>query len=483
MAGYLPELQTNYGTRPLDLNPSSSNFNVPLQAATGIAPYQVSSVLNAYRQAQSDATAQQQQNLLKQVGGVAATQGLGAASNAALSGGNVTLGTTLGTLDTARKAKLVDIIGTAAEQADTPKKWNDLGGIITRTFGPEAWKGYENFSSRDGAMMLLQHAKMQLIQEGVPGQPGAVQNAAIDLQHPERPTIPIGSPKLPIDKPPAGYIRDKSGALTFEPGGPADPATAAATTAARAKAQTDVIANSDEAKSIGDGIISGDQPPTTTGLYRVGPGVRSYVAKQDFNLARAQLQYDAAKKQVASLNGPQAIRWMTSAQSVVNTIDEVTRLADAMDQGGVPALNKLQLQAWVQANGNSEGGQLATRYINATNTLQEEMAVLAQQGYTPTEPAWKLAGEQVNRNYGDKQIRAALDESKRLIKYRMNSIPGNEEFGPNAPNAYKQGDSMAPRTTGGMIPPQAVRDLKAHPELAPEFEAKYNVSAKPFLGQ
>ncbi len=475
MAGFLP----GGGIPDLTVRPQNFAIDQPGQ----IAPYNATSVLNSYRQGQSDATQQQQTNLLKQVGGIAATGGLGAASQAALAGGNVEMGTRLSALDTERKARVLDLVGQAAEQADTPEKWKSLNTVMTNVFGPGSMNNFEDFKSRDAALMLVQHAKMQLIQTGVPGQPGAVQNAAVDLQRPLQAPIPIGAPKIPVEKPPAGYIRDQSGALTFEPGGPADPATAAAATAARTKAQTDVIANSEEAQTIGDGIISGDQPPTTTGLYRVGPGVRSYVAKKDFNLAKAQLQYDAAKKQVASLNGPQAIRWLTAAQSVVNTIDEVTRLADAMDQSGVPAYNQLKLKGWVQTAGNSEGGQLATRYINATNTLQEEMAVLAQQGYTPTEPAWKLAGEQTNRNYGDKQIRAALDESKRLIKYRMNSIPGNTEFGPNAPNAYKQGGAA-----GATVPSSlAGRTLQFNSAMNlyrdKQTGEMFNVNGEPVSGQ
>ncbi len=484
MAGFLPSY-----TLPTETRPQNFSIDQPQQ----ITPYNAAGVLNSYRQGQTDAGAQQQANLLKQVGGIAATGGLGAASQAALAGGDVEMGTRLSALDTDRKLKLLNIVGNAADIADTPEKWAQLKPVMDNIFGPNSMGPYEDFKNRDAARMLLEHTKMQLATVGG-SVPGGSQEVLYDPTHPEKGYTNFGPEKLPIDKPPAGYIRDKNGALTFEPGGPGDPATAAAVTAARTKAQTDVIANSEEAQSIGDGIISGDQPPTTTGLYRVGPGVRSYVAKKGFDLAKAQLQYDAAKKQVASLNGPQAIRWMTAAQSVVNTIDEVTRLADAMDQSGVPAYNQLKLKAWVQTAGNTEGGQLATRYINATNTLQEEMAVLAQQGYAPTEPAWQLAHEQVNRNYGDKQIIAALDESKRLIKYRMNSIPGNAEFGPNAANAYKQGGAPAipgaATTNGGAsgVPAKLVgRTLQFNPAMNlyrdKQSGEMFNVNGEPVSGQ
>jgi hypothetical protein len=67
-----------------------------------------------------------------------------------------------------------------------------------------------------------------------------------------------------------------------------------------------------------------------------------------------------------------------------------------MQNSGIPLLNKAKLTAYIQTEGHSENGQLATRYINAVNTLKEEFANLANGGYAPTEPAWKLADEQIN---------------------------------------------------------------------------------------
>ena len=64
----------------------------------------------------------------------------------------------------------------------------------------------------------------------------------------------------------------------------------------------------------------------------------------------------------------------------------------------------------MQTEGNSPRGQLAARYIGTINTLKEEFANLANGGYAPTEPAWKLANEQINGNYGVQQLHASLDQ-------------------------------------------------------------------------
>jgi hypothetical protein len=123
-----------------------------------------------------------------------------------------------------------------------------------------------------------------------------------------------------------------------------------------------------KADDIAEAIQSGDQPPVLTGLYGVSPLVRSKLAEDGFDLSKAQIQWDAAKKQVMSLNGPQQVRFVGLANSVVNTVDEVNDLAQQMQQGGIPLLNRVKLEAYIQTQGNSEQGQLATRYLTAVNS-------------------------------------------------------------------------------------------------------------------
>jgi hypothetical protein len=202
-------------------------------------------------------------------------------------------------------------------------------------------------------------------------------------------------------------------------------------------------ANSGAAADIASAIESGEQAPVLTGLYGASAGVRQRLAKDGFDLGRAQLQWQAAQKQVASLNGPQQIRFKGLADSVVNTIEEVRGLAEQMQLSGVPMLNAAELQAYVQTQGNSPSGQLATQYLTAVGTLKEEFANLANGGYAPTEPAWHLADQQINGNYGVKQLNSSLDEIQRLIKYRLNAMPGMSAVGPGSANPYMPGSGQA----------------------------------------
>lgn len=214
-------------------------------------------------------------------------------------------------------------------------------------------------------------------------------------------------------------------------------------------------------KAIADGIETGKQPPVLTGLYGMSGPVREELQKRGVNLANDQLKWQRAQKQIASLNGPQQVRFVGLAKSVVNTIDEVKNLSEQMQLSGVPALNKAELTAYIQTQGNTPNGQLATRYVTAVGTLKEEFANLANGGYAPNEAAWELANKQINENYGVKQLGASLPEIQKLINYRVNAIPGMGDYGPGAPNEYlpQQGGANP-----GAAPPQPGAPSSAAPQ-------------------
>jgi hypothetical protein len=211
---------------------------------------------------------------------------------------------------------------------------------------------------------------------------------------------------------------------------------------------------SEKVQSIVQGIVSGRQPPRLSGLYSAQPAVRAGLEEQGFDLTKAQLEYQAAERHIASMNGPQITRFMGLANSVVNTIDRVSHLADEMQLSGVPALNNLQIQAYIKAEGNSPNGQLAATYIAAVNTLKEEFANLATGGYAPHEAVWKLANDQINADYGVHELNASLREIQRLINYRIHGILSTKPVGTGGENRYLGGGDVG---GGGDTDPFGVR--------------------------
>jgi hypothetical protein len=208
------------------------------------------------------------------------------------------------------------------------------------------------------------------------------------------------------------------------------------------------------ATSLVDGIVSGDQPPVLTGLYGMSAPVRAELQQRGFDLSKAQIEWKRAEKQIQSLNGPQMTRFTGLAQSVDSTIDEVKKLSQEMKQGGFQLLNRAEIEGAMKLRGNTPQGQLATRYVTALNTLKEEFANLAQGGYAPTEPVWALANRQINENFGVDQMGASLGEIQRLIRYRVQAIPGMSTAGPAAANRY----TGTPAAKGGAFTREAPQD-------------------------
>lgn len=193
-----------------------------------------------------------------------------------------------------------------------------------------------------------------------------------------------------------------------------------------------------------DGIERGDIPPSMPSK-RAGDynELLAMATKRDINLSKLETQYQAAKRFAGSMNSQQMVRFKGLAGSVVNTIDEVNVLAQQLQQSGITPLNNATLVAKMKFAGNTEAGQLATRYLAAVNTLKEEFANLAQGGYAPTEAAWALANKQINENYGVNQMQASLKEVQRLINFRVKAFDELEAIIPG-----KSGGG-APATKGG----------------------------------
>lgn len=175
------------------------------------------------------------------------------------------------------------------------------------------------------------------------------------------------------------------------------------------------------------------------------------------NIAKLQLDYEAAKKWVLSLNSPQMVRFKGLAASVVNTIDEVKRLADELKQGGIQKWNEVSRETIQQVYGNTPQSQAANQYVTAVNTLKEEFANLANGGFAPTEPAWALANKQINENMGFKDLTSNLVEIQRLINYRINATE-------NVQPTTLGGPAVAPlNPTPTTAAPTAVRGTKPAP--------------------
>lgn len=189
-------------------------------------------------------------------------------------------------------------------------------------------------------------------------------------------------------------------------------------------------AQQDDIKELAPSVATGELLPSQIGSMGGAGKIRLMAAanrlRKDQGLPaldfrRMELEYRNAQRQIASLQGPQQIRMAQLGTTVVNTINEVDRLSQELKQGNIQAWNAAKRSTLLKAYSNSPLSETAARYLAAVNTLKEEFAGLAQGGYAPTESAWKLSNDQINTDYGVRDMTASLSEVQRLINYRLNA--------------------------------------------------------------
>ena len=214
-----------------------------------------------------------------------------------------------------------------------------------------------------------------------------------------------------------------------------------------------------------DAVEAGRQDPNMTGMSRsIRPQLNAELERRNVNVMDLKLQADRAHKDMLSLNSSQMLNYHGQFDSFLNTSQYIRDLADQMKQSGIPAMNAVRLGAYIQTQGNSPLGQLATKYQTAVQGLTTEAAQLEQGGYAPHEAAWDLAKRQIQASYGDRQMDASLGTLERLVRYRRDAIFGQApSLAPGAPNIYGNAPQQPGQQPQGGPPPQGAPPQGAAP--------------------
>jgi hypothetical protein len=145
-------------------------------------------------------------------------------------------------------------------------------------------------------------------------------------------------------------------------------------------------ANSDP-KDIAAAIISGDQPPTLKGLYRNAAPVRAELARQGFNLSRAETDWNAVQKHIATLNGNQQTRLQQAVSTASDSLDKIEGLYNEWKQlgpnSGIKIFNRASLAAARNLPGRT--GAVAQALEGQISDLTAELAVVYMGGNSPTD--------------------------------------------------------------------------------------------------
>jgi hypothetical protein len=206
-------------------------------------------------------------------------------------------------------------------------------------------------------------------------------------------------------------------------------------------------------KDLSEGIKAGTIPPDLKGMYRFGAPVRAKLARDNYDLTKAQLEFQAAQRYFASANSTPQLKLRQSIDTAYHSLDKVDELAGKWKGGKFPIMNKANIVLAKNGTFGPEAQSLATQLDGQITDLTAEVAQVFMGGGTPTEEALKLAKYNLSSNWSEATLHDMTKLTRQNLQYRKNAI---ENVGPVSPSSKAEEASSAPTTT----PPPASTTTK-----------------------
>jgi hypothetical protein len=220
------------------------------------------------------------------------------------------------------------------------------------------------------------------------------------------------------------------------------------------------------AHHIAEGIISGDQPPILTAMYRLSPIVKDILEHEyHYDLSRAALEYTATQQFLRTAAGsPAAIAYQRNLGFLNNSIPIVKERYEKWKQALANTVspdfltqfqgyNSRALAASVKLGGDA--GNAARQLIAGVNEMQGILPYVYSGGYAPHSEEIERAGKMLSADWNEQDFAGGLDLIGELTRARQNamkiSIPmfvrPNSEYLKNFPGAesYNQDSGGARR--------------------------------------
>lgn len=208
-----------------------------------------------------------------------------------------------------------------------------------------------------------------------------------------------------------------------------------------------------DAKDIANAIIEGKRSPDLRGLYRLAGPISAELARQGYDHRTAVLDWEATKRHIATLNGPQQTRFSQAITTALDSLDVIRSLADRWDAGQWKALNKTQLGLAKQGVLGKEAASLATQLEAQIADVTSELGQVYMGGNSPTDHALKLAGTNLSADWSKKTLLDALDLAEKNLTIRRNSQIHAGPLGLSTPEAPRSGVEGADRGAGQAATP------------------------------
>jgi hypothetical protein len=224
----------------------------------------------------------------------------------------------------------------------------------------------------------------------------------------------------------------------------------------------------DDTEAIADAIARGDLPPALTPYRSNASAVAAALARRGINVSEQQMNFDAEKKAISSLNSTQQVRLRQTMGTLDHSLDKLDEVYKKWTQvgpkSGFRTLNRAALAAAQQMPG--ETGAVAQELTTLINDLTAETAQIYMGGNSPTDHALKLASENLKADWNDETFKRLLGLMRTQLKFRRQAMGEIRASGTRGDNQY--------------APPAPVTD--AAPSMAPaaqDAEAKAWADANP----
>lgn len=205
----------------------------------------------------------------------------------------------------------------------------------------------------------------------------------------------------------------------------------------------------DTPKIIAKEIAEGRQPPDLKGLYGKGASVRAELGRLGYDLVGAQRDWQAVQKHISTLNGPQQERLRQAVTFTYDSLDVIEGLFDEWKKlgkaTGIPMLNKVNLK--LAKNLPGRAGEVAVALEAQINDLTSELGTVYKGGNSSTDESLRLAGENLKANWNSEQFKRQLENIRKNLQIRKNSILNSAPMGvsENSPYVPKPAAGAAPK--------------------------------------
>lgn len=207
-----------------------------------------------------------------------------------------------------------------------------------------------------------------------------------------------------------------------------------------------------DVKDIANGIVAGIDPPDLAKYgYRDRTAIAAELKRQGFDLARADQDWHATQKHLATLNGAQQER----LRQAVSFTDDSLHILDGLygqwqkvgPTSGWKVFNKASLATSKQLPG--EAGNLAHRLEAQISDLTSELGTVYKGGNSSTDESLKLAAKNLEADWNESTFKDSINQIRQNLEIRKNSIRHSQAAGVTEGSPYTpKSESQTPKDFG-----------------------------------